>query len=164
MQRKHLVILVAVVVVCAAAFLLGGMLLLSTSSSQLAGDALPLYPGAAWNAPQATTFDDTAGTEVISQPISGVTDLAGVFEPFEQYYAQKLAAAGWTVDNTQAAAGPGSEVTVYKKGSEEIVVSYQSLFTVVSAHAPEQCPCDVTMSVFSGTLPAASEPQASPQS
>lgn len=110
----------------------------------------PLYQGVAWTAPHSQTSANGSGYEVVSEPISNTTDIAAVSSPFVQYYHDKLLAAGWTQDMNEEAGGPGAEVSVYRKDSEFIVVSFRSDFHVRPENAPEQCPCDVTLSLMSG--------------
>ena len=122
--------------------------------------AYPLYAGSgsavsriSWDTTMpvfATTTPSLIGVELVSQPITNLTDLATPSTPFMDYYRRTLAAAGWTVDNMLAAGGPGAEITGYTKGSDYFIVSYASDFKVKSANAPEQCPCDLTFSLFAG--------------
>lgn len=124
-------------------------------------DAYPLYTGSGSNIATriswatttpvfATTTPSLIGVELVSQPITNITDLATPSTPFMNYYRRALTAAGWTVDNMLAAGGPGAEITGYTKGSDYFIVSYTSDFKVKSADAPEQCPCDLTFSLFAG--------------
>jgi len=123
----------------------------STTNENLLPDVYPLYPGISWGSEEATTYEQFSGYQVTSAIQPNVTDLASLFQPFEEYYAKKLSDAGWSVDNALAAGGPGSEITAYKKGDDEIIVSYSSLFNMKSPNAPAQCPCEVTLKVFSGS-------------
>ncbi len=127
--------------------------------------AYPLYAGSgvgvgsssatgiSWATPTpvfATTTPSLIGVEIVSQPIMNITDLATPSTPFMNHYRRALTATGWTVDNMLAAGGPGAEITGYTKGSDYFIVSYTSDFKVKSADAPEQCPCDLTFSLFAG--------------
>lgn len=119
--------------------------------NHLNADAYPLYSGLSWGAEQSAVIEKLSGYEAISAPITNITDLSAVSAPFDAYYKNKLEAAGWTVDNALAAGGPGASITAYKKGSEYIVVSYTTKFNGGGPDEPEQCPCDISFSVFSGT-------------
>jgi hypothetical protein len=121
-----------------------------TAATTLTADVYPLYSGLAWqDAAEGISFGMT-GDSIQSFPVSNVTDIAAITRPFEAYYADKLRAAGWSIDNSKAAGGPGSAVTAYKRGSAYIIVQYTSDFSVKNIREPEQCPCTVQFSVFSG--------------
>lgn len=124
-------------------------------------DIYPLPSGITWNAAHAATVlpgDENVpaavvGIKIVSQPIANITDLAAPSAPFENYYRTKLVAAGWTVDNTMAAGGPGAEIDEYKKGNDYIILEYTSVFkNNGGGNSPETCPCDLTFSIFAGTM------------
>lgn len=92
------------------------------------------------------------GIGIESQPITNITDIATTSLPFENYYKKKLAAAGWVTDNTLAAGGPGSEIVGYKKGTDYIILEYTSVFENKGSDSPETCPCDITLSLFVGSM------------
>jgi hypothetical protein len=125
------------------------------------GDIYPLPSGITWNAPHGTTVlpgnqnvpTPLVGIRIISQPITNITDLSAPSMLFENYYKTKLTAAGWTVDNTLAAGGPGADIIGYKKGNNYIILEYTSLFkNTGGGNSPETCPCDITFSIFAGTV------------
>lgn len=124
-------------------------------------DIYPLPSGIAWNAARAATVlpgDENVpaplvGIKIVSQPITNITDLAAPSAPFENYYKAKLTTAGWTVDNALAAGGPGADVVGYKKGNDYIILEYTSVFkNNGGGNSPETCPCDLTFSIFAGTM------------
>lgn len=123
-------------------------------------DIYPLPSGVIWNAAQSATVlpgevnvpAPLVGIKILSQLIANITDLAAPSTPFENYYRAKLAAAGWTVDNAMAAGAPGAEIDGYKKGDDYIILEYNSVFKNEGNDSPETCPCDMTFSVFAGTL------------
>ena len=127
----------------------------------LAADLYPLYPGVAWLAegPATTTGWDARGTfglngyEVRSATTTDIMNIASITTPFESYYRQKLLAAGWTVDNYMAAGGPMGNQTAYIKGAEYILIGYHTLFhtNVAGPNSPVACPCDTSLSIFSGS-------------
>ena len=92
------------------------------------------------------------GVGIESQPIVNVSDISAISLPFENYYRGKLVAAGWTEDDTLAAGGPGAEIAGYKKGNNYAIFKYASVFKTKGIDSPETCPCDVTFSVFVGSL------------
>lgn len=127
------------------------------------GDAYPLASGITWSDMKfATTTipggsqnaqNILAGIAIASQPILNITNLSATSLPFASYYKKKLMAAGWAVDNAIAAGGPGAEIIGYKKGNDYIVLTYSSVFKNDGGGvAPESCPCDITFSIFAGTL------------
>ncbi|HWB34030.1 MAG TPA: hypothetical protein VG753_01775 [Candidatus Paceibacterota bacterium] len=121
------------------------------SSLMLAADAYPLYPSVAWGSVASATLEDLTGVELMSQPVTDITDIALVSGPFERYYQMKLFGAGWTVDNSRAASGAGSDITVYQKGSNFIATTFTTDFKGTKPGEPVECPCDVTLGIFSGT-------------
>ena len=138
--------------------------LLSRSSSQapaavpspaatLSPDAYPLYSNVAWNAPETESFiigtTTYAGTSITSAPVTGTMDPGSVFTPFESYYSQKLAALGYTEDNALAAGGHMGGQTAYRKGNSLILTRFHIDYHTLPANAPSECPCDVTLSLFS---------------
>ncbi len=116
-------------------------------------DAYPLYSGASWDAPVVETFvigsTTYSGASVTSSSVTGTMDSGSVFTPFETYYAKKLRALGYTVDNELAAGGHTGGQTAYQKGSSLILTRFNIIYHTIPANAPSECPCDVTLSVFS---------------
>ena len=112
----------------------------------------PLYPGATWGTAVATVSPDYGSIVAVqSLAATGTTDIAAVSTPFTKYYDDKLTAAGWAPDISREAGGPGAEVSFYTKDGQFIVVMFSSVFHNQPANAPEECPCDVTLSLMSGT-------------
>ncbi|MGH7141596.1 MAG: hypothetical protein ACREGH_03120 [Minisyncoccia bacterium] len=126
---------------------------------RLLPDAYPLYSGAQWGDVREAHLENFDGYEATSTPIQNVTDIAVVSQPFQRYYADKLSASGWSVDNALAAGGPGSEIVGYQKGAAYLIVGYQSFFTVGGKNEPAQCPCNVSFFVFSGSSTSAQSAQ-----
>lgn len=122
-------------------------------------DIYPLPSGMVWESARDATVapgdenitEALVGINIVSQPITNITDLSATSLPFEKYYKTKLAVAGWTEDNALAAGGPGSDIIGYKKGDSYIILGYTSLFKNNSGNSPETCPCDMTFSIFAGT-------------
>ncbi len=122
-------------------------------AANLNADAYPLYKGIQWGAESAKVYEKKfSGYQVTSAPIVDITDLSAVSMPFDSYYKNKLESAGWKVDNALAAGGPGASITGYKKGSDYIIASYTTKFKAGGVNEPGQCPCDISFSVFSGSL------------
>jgi hypothetical protein len=123
-------------------------------------EVYPLSPGANWGEKKMTTImpgeenitKPLIGITIESQPIINTTNITATSLPFETYYEKKLAAAGWVVDNTLAAGGPGAEIVGYKKGTDYIILRYTSVFKNKGNNSPETCPCDITLSLFAGSL------------
>jgi len=120
---------------------------------QLASDLYPLYSGLDWNSPMADSFTmgttTYVGATATSSASASTMDPSSIFMPFENYYSQKLAAAGWSVADNFDADGPTGSLSGYQKGSETILVGYSINYETVTT-GPLQCPCDVTLSLFSG--------------
>jgi hypothetical protein len=117
----------------------------------LASDLTPLYGALSWGSVGAKQEEDLTGVEATSSPITDITNLTEVTQPFEQYYKEKLTKAGWSVDNSRAAGGPGSSFIAYEKGEQHIIIGYTTNFKGGAKDEPVQCPCDITFFVFSGT-------------
>jgi heat shock protein HslJ len=121
------------------------------SINSLSADVYPAYPNLTWGKENLQTYKDISGVETVSSPITNISDLSAVSAPFLKYYKDKLTPLGWTVDNSLAAGGPGSELVGYKKGSEYIILKFTTLFKGGGTNEPVQCPCDISFSVFSGS-------------
>jgi len=124
----------------------------SEATATLNADVYPLYAGATWGQAAATTSPDYGPITVVqSVPFTDVANIAEKSTPFEEYYDDKLTAAGWVPDDMRAASGPGANITYYTKGDQFIVVFFHSDFKVKNPDAPSECPCDVQFSLISGT-------------
>lgn len=119
----------------------------------LAADLNPLYGRAEWNAPHLVALDipngPLYGTGVEAVAATNTMTPSTAFVPFDKYYTDQLLNAGWVMDNSLAAGGPGRGQTVYRKGNEFIAVNFWTDFHNVSPDRPAQCPCDVTLKLFS---------------
>lgn len=109
----------------------------------------PLYGGVTWRAPYLASENGLSGIEMNAVTVNDTMDIGAITTPFSAYYEQLLASSGWQKDLAREAGGPGSSVEAYVKGSSHILVMYSSVFKVQSADAPEQCPCNVTLTLFS---------------
>lgn len=123
----------------------------TTSTPALNAALYPLYSSAQWSKAHEKVATDGPGYEIVSNPFTDVTDIGAVSTPFTKYYLDKLTAAGWAPDMSREAGGPGAEVSYYTKGDQFIIVSFHSDFKVKHPDAPSECPCDVTLSLMSGT-------------
>jgi hypothetical protein len=123
-------------------------------------DIYPLPSGFTWSDKQAATINPgdvnitstLVGIKIESRLIANITDLSAKSLPFDTYYKKKLTAVGWTEDNDLAAGGPGAEITGYRNGDAYIILRYTSVFKNATMDSPETCPCDMTFSVFAGTI------------
>lgn len=119
----------------------------------LSTDLYPLYTGTEWGVPQIESFvigtAAYSGTSVASSPVIGTMDPASVFMPFERYYEEKLAGLGWSVANDLAAGGHTGGQTGYRKGDATILTRFNVVYHTVSDDRPSECPCDVSLSLFS---------------
>jgi hypothetical protein len=109
----------------------------------------PLYSEVTWPAPYFATRSGLSGIETHVLAAHDTMDISSVTGAFSSYYMQKLAADGWNKDISREAGGPGSSVEAYEKNGEHILVMFSSVFKNKPADAPEQCPCDVTLTLFS---------------
>ncbi len=125
-----------------------------TITPPLAADLYPLY-SASWNTPHLVSLDippaPLYGTGIEAVVATSTMNPGAAFSPFDTYYANKLKALGWRVDNSLAAGGPGRGQVVYRKGTGFIAVNFWTDFQTVSSTSPMQCPCDVTLKLFSTT-------------
>lgn len=119
----------------------------------LSADLYPLWNNVNWNAPAAeeviigtTTY---SGASISSALVQAGMDPASVFTPFERYYDKKLKALGWTVANDLAAGGHVGGQTGYRKDGAVILTRFHVDYHIVPGNAPSECPCDVTVSLFS---------------
>lgn len=123
------------------------------SRPQLLNDIYPLYLDADWQTPVVESFligtTTYSGASIISAPIYVGMNPGGVFTAFEQYYNKKLKSLGWQVDNDFAAGGHVGGQIGYRKGSNIILTRFQINYQSKLENAPSECPCDVTLSLFS---------------
>ena len=126
----------------------------SAPAPTISADAYPLYAGATWGTPTASAMEGMDGATLSSDAITGVSDIAAIALPFENYYKSKLTTLGWTEDTTLDAGGPGSAETGYKKDDARIVVGYAADFLGTKPDQPVSYPCSLTLSVWSGTKKA----------
>ena len=122
----------------------------SAPAATLLSDAYPLYAGATWGQPSASTLEGMTGAMASSEKIGGITDIASITTPFDAYYASKLSALGWSPDLSLDAGGPGSAETGYKKGMARIVFGYATDFLGTKPGQPVSCPCSLAFTVWSG--------------
>jgi hypothetical protein len=126
----------------------------STTAPQAEDDLLPLYSAVSWSplAPQSVVFGTTTYTGVgaTSATTTNTMGPSDTFMPFEEYYAVKLPALGWSVANDLAAGGHTGGVTGYRKGDAILLTSYGIVYHTNRPDEPSACPCDVTLSVFKG--------------
>lgn len=161
MWRRIVAILVIIVAIAVAAWLVlrpqkaVAPTVQSVPAAQpaLSGDVYPLYSGVDWNTPATETFSigstTYSGTSVTSKSVTNTMNPASIFTPFDTYYNQKLKALGYTVDNMLAAGGHVGGQSAYRKGNELILTRFSIVYHTVPANAPSECPCDVTLSLFS---------------
>ncbi|MCL4405361.1 MAG: hypothetical protein M1361_02335 [Patescibacteria group bacterium] len=133
------------------------------TKEHLSPDLYPIYPGATWGAELLATSTGRdaenvfplAGYAISSETAKNITDIAAITIPFETYYRQRLAAAGWQTVIYMEAGGPGSSETGYVKGDTYVVVGYHTIFhsNVAGPNSPVACPCDTTLYLFSGSVP-----------
>ncbi len=120
---------------------------------KLSEDLYPLYSGAEWDAPSTETAEisttTVSGVGAGTVPILNTMDPGSAFSPFEKYYREKLLGLGWKVDNQLEAGGPMGGQTGYRKGDKLILVTFSTVFHDVVPDRPVQCPCDVTLHLFS---------------
>jgi len=119
-------------------------------STQLVSDVYPLYAGVTWGSAQVANYAGLSGYLITSLPLTNITDINAISEPFITYYSNQLVGQGWVEDNSMAAGGPGAAVIAYQQGDTHIVLQFSSEFGVNPTDAPAQCPCAVTFSIFSG--------------
>lgn len=120
---------------------------------KLSADIAPLYSPADWNATEAETFiigtTTYSGTSISSSPIAAEMDPGSIFTPFERYYDKKLKALGWETANDLAAGGHVGGQNGYRKNGDIILTRFHIDYHNKPENAPSECPCDVTLSLFS---------------
>ena len=120
---------------------------------RLAIDLYPLYTGAGWNKAVAasTTIGTMAlqGAQMTSTPIDAGMNPGKVFTAFTDYYDRLLNSHGWRVANELAAGGHVGGQTGYRNGPGTILVGFHIDYKTKPENAPSECPCTVTLSLFS---------------
>ena len=119
----------------------------------LGADLYPLYDRTGWNASEVESFivgtTSYSGASVTSAAVTDTMDPGSVFTPFERFYDKKLKSLGWQVANDLAAGGHVGGQTGYRKDGAVILTRFQIVYHTVPENAPSECPCDVTLSLFS---------------
>lgn len=156
MSKKILYFIIVLLLVAAGWYWYAGqgngVAVPDTAAATLNADLYPLYSDATWGSVEATSSPERGLVSIVrSVPFADTMDIAAVSMPFTKYYDDKLIAAGWTEDMMEAASGPGANISVYRKDGQFIAVSFQSVFKVRQPDAPVQCPCDVQLTLLSGT-------------
>lgn len=156
MKNKQLWISVGIIIIAAAIVFVSVRYKetpQNTEYPKILADLYPLYENAKWNTPvnENVTIGTAAysGASVSSVPVVNTMDPASIFSPFENYYDQKLKSLGWAEANDLAAGGHVGGQTGYRKDNAVILTRFQINYRVVSDTAPSECPCDVTLSIFS---------------
>jgi len=120
-------------------------------------DLLPLFSTInneiSWQRAETEKFDfgETTyeGVKLTTNSIFANLDPSSIFLPFEKYYEQKLTALGWERDNDFDAGGPMGGQTGYTKDGKLILTSFSISFENKPVDTPLECPCSLTLSVFS---------------
>ena len=119
----------------------------------LANDLFPLY-AAPWGAPHpadvvigSTTL---SGVAVEARVATSTLDPGSAITPFDRYYDRLLKAAGWKIANEYASGGHVGGQTGYTKGGATILTEFRIEYGKTPPNAPSECPCTVTLSLFSG--------------
>ncbi|KKW09519.1 MAG: hypothetical protein UY47_C0016G0006 [Parcubacteria group bacterium GW2011_GWB1_49_7] len=146
---KKILIAGGSLVVVALVALLVSSLWKEAPLGNLSADIYPLYSGATWSEVQPKTFEKMTGFEVTAVAAKDTTNITEATSPFEKYYAEKLTAEGWTVDNSLAAGGPGASITAYTKDGNYIIISFSTDFKAGGENEPVQCPSEEKMSLCS---------------
>jgi len=120
---------------------------------KLAIDLYPLYGGASWGASEVeeATIGTTTyrGASMSSATIDAGTDPGAAFTPFTGYYDKLLKERGWHIANDLAAGGHTGGQVGYRNGPGTILVGFHIDYQSRPANAPSECPCSVTLSLFS---------------
>jgi hypothetical protein len=122
----------------------------------VSADLYPLYVGVLWNTALTRTIivgnTSAQGGLLESVPSTNSTntmDPASIFMPFETYYASTLKNKGWKVDTSLEAGGSVGGQTAYRKDDHLILVQFHVAYQKDVPNAPSECPCTVTLSLFS---------------
>jgi hypothetical protein len=120
---------------------------------RLSSDLYPLYNKAQWNASGVESFligtTNYSGASISSLPLSAGMNPGSVITPFSNYYDQKLKALGWSIANDLAAGGHVGGQTGYRKNEKVIITGFRIDYQNRPKDAPSECPCTVTLSLFS---------------
>ncbi len=117
--------------------------------NKILSDVYPLFSNLKWGQAGPSPMQRLPGYQITA---TGKINANQDTQEFFNYYDKKLKALGWSIDNSFAADGIlGSEVG-YKKGDNEIVLSYNITPGKVTSGTDEPlqytCPCDVTYTIF----------------
>lgn len=125
----------------------------SITHPKLHADLSPLYRDAQWKATEVEQFvigtANYSGTSISSYPMDAGMNPGSIISPFERYYDAKLKALGWRVANDLAAGGHVGGQTGYRKGDATILTRFKIDYHTEPENAPTECPCEVTLSLFS---------------
>ena len=119
----------------------------------LSADLYPLYTAVDWYAPEVESFDigstSYTGASMFSAPVTDTMDPSSVFTPFTTYYDGVLKGLGWSEVNELAAGGHAGGQAGYRKGGRIVLTRFHVDYHTLSTSSPSECPCDVTLSLFS---------------
>lgn len=122
---------------------------------EMLNDVYPLYPDVDWQSTVVENFvigtTTYSSVSISSQLIFTGMNPGSIFTAFERYYDKKLKALGWQIANDLAAGGHVGGQTGYRKGNNVILTRFQINYQTKPENAPTECPCDVTLSLFSTT-------------
>lgn len=120
---------------------------------KLAIDLYPLYTGATWKKSVVESFTigttTYSGASVTSEPIDVGMNPASVITSFESHYDKLLKEHGWLIANDLAAGGHVGGQTGYRNDSDVILTRFHINYKKQFENAPSECPCDITLSLFS---------------
>ncbi|MFA5052520.1 MAG: hypothetical protein WC565_00445 [Parcubacteria group bacterium] len=127
--------------------------LFTISHPVLSADLYPLYTGATWSTTTTESFligdSSYTGTSIFTDPISVGMNPASIITPFSGYYDGKLKALGWSEALDLDAGGHIGGQAGYRKDGEIILTRFRIDYQNNPENAPSECPCDVTLLLFS---------------
>lgn len=124
-----------------------------TTHPKISQALYPLYINVEWQDAQTENFvigtTTYSGTSIASVPVLNTMDPGSIFTPFQNYYNQKLKTLDWKTANDLEAGGHTGGQSSYHKNGETILTRFHIDYHAQPENAPSECPCDVTLSLFS---------------
>lgn len=152
MNKRTILLILLILSLSFVLFFIGASKTKNTEIPEILSQAKASLLDATWGSVTNTSEQTPLGL-ASGQKVSGtLTSDKAMISHFEN--TKLLESMGYTLNQNLSADGPGSSMWGYTKGNKVITYSYKTAPTSSSPNEPLSfdCPCQVSVSVFTGTL------------